>query len=189
MKYKIFLPRKKVGVALLLFTFFVIIITWIITQLNGSITSNFLAHRYVEHFLGLNPPNLSTLHSLFGIPISKYFSFVFSDLKNCVWGMIVPFGFLVILFSYSLNIISVVDSLNVISTGSNIFSLNPWGIILNVYYLYIYALSIDTGFYITLKTVKRDKQGLKDEFGLFIYRFFFLFVLIITFEGLWWCFG
>lgn len=179
--YEVFLPRKKVGATFLLFTFFIIMIVWIIGQVNSPAINNVLEHGIVKYFMDESIFNVNaiTIFSLTGAPEPEFLQFISIDLKNCVLGMIVPLGFVITLFSFIPNAIFV---------GNYLFNLSPQNIILSVYYFYIYALSIDTGFYVTLYVLKREKQKLKSEITLLLDRLGVLIVLIITFEFLWWCF-
>lgn len=165
--YKVFLPRKKVGVVLLLSIFFIIIITLIIGQIDNQMITDFLNQGIINYFSS-------------SMGFESLFDAVFLNLKNCVLGMIVPFGFLVTLFSFALH---------AIYAGNYLFTLTFLEIIFSIYYFYIYALSIDSGFFVTLYTLKRKKQKLRDEISLFIYRLSFLIFVIIITNSLWWWFS
>ncbi len=172
----IYLPRKNIGISLFIFILFISVTFLIAGQIDNNLIIDFLKNNYIKLFLGEIVPNYQALF-LFGG--SGIISFIVSDFKNVIFGMIVPFGFLISIFSLMLNIFSLGDYLSKFQIST---------MILNIYYLYIYVLSIDTGFYITLYTIKRQKQKLKKEINLFIDRFMFLMILIIIFNVLWWCF-
>jgi hypothetical protein len=175
--YNAYLPRKEIAISLFLFTFFISMIFLIAGQIDDNLIIDFLKNDNVKLFLGEVVPDYQ-LPSLFGG--SGIISFIFSDFKNVIFGMIVPFGFLISILSFMLNTFSLGDYLSKFQISI---------IILNIYYMYICALSIDTGFYMTLYTIKRQKEMLKEEIGLFFDRFMFLMMLIIVFNVLWWCFG
>lgn len=175
--YNVYLPRKKVGVSLLFIFFIFLIVVWIVGQVDGNLVTDFLKNDNIKFFLGEVVTDYS-LPSLF--ERSGLVSFIVSDFKNTVFGMVVPFGFLVSISCFMLNVFSL---------GDYLLKFQIMEMILNIYYLYISTLSIDTGLYITLYTIKRQKKSLKSEISLFIDRFMFLIVLIIIFNILWWCFA
>lgn len=175
--YNAYLPRKKIVISLFLFTFFISMIFLIAGQIDDNLIIDFLKNDNVKLFLGEVVPDYQ-LPSLFGG--SGIISFIFSDFRNVIFGMIVPFGFIISILGFMLNTFSLWDYLSKFQISI---------IILNIYYMYICALSIDTGFYMTLYTIKRQKEMLKEEMGLFFDRFMFLMVLIIVFNVLWWCLG
>lgn len=171
---KIFLPRKNVGVPLLFFTFFIILVGLFWGYYNPSGLNTFLQNELISLISGESIPYLSPWDG---------FSFIiniFSDFKICITSIIVPFGFLISLSSFIINSIAL---------GNNLLNLKISSIIFNLYFMYIMVLSMDSGVFITLNMIKREKNLLKDEIYLFIDRIGVLIVIIFMFNFLGWCFS